>query len=359
MPGLTLNTEGTTTASGSAATPIYPPQSAANQHAPTPVPVPTLPTNISNSAAASSNTNKRPSPSRDSSPQRPPYSPITPPLNPLAIPPRPNYTHSTQKDQQAIPPPPPEPIDFDTNPDILALKSAISILQMQRRKAQADMAALSRAKNAALAEPEAFVRDLTSGRIAVEGDRLFVSGDGEDSSSEDDDEDEVMEGTERSAAGQQAPPSTANGEQSQQQAHPNISTNPNTISDSAGPSLTIKTDPDATNLEQLQPPSQPPQPQAQQPQEPRPWTRLPKPQNIVRCPPINWSQYAVVGDSLDKLHAEQLARPSQGTPAVLGADGRYEFKAGAGKQEKLVGIAAPYNPGKDRIDNRKSKVLKR
>ncbi|KAF7545817.1 hypothetical protein G7Z17_g8877 [Cylindrodendrum hubeiense] len=82
--------------------------------------------------------------------------------------------------------------------------------------------------------------------------------------------------------------------------------------------------------------------------KPREWTTIPQPQNVVRCPPINWSQYAVVGESLDKLHNEQVARPSQGTPAAIGTNGTYEFK-GEGKQEKYPGVAAPYAPLQDRL----------
>ena len=40
---------------------------------------------------------------------------------------------------------------------------------------------------------------------------------------------------------------------------------------------------------------------------------IPLPQNIVRCPPVNWAKYHVIGESLDKLHAEQQNRPSQGS----------------------------------------------
>ncbi|KAG4216620.1 hypothetical protein PC116_g34899, partial [Phytophthora cactorum] len=127
-----------------------------------------------NTSAGAQDPNAAATTARPSSPPRPTYSPITPPLNPLALPPRPTYTHSSQQDQIAgIPAPPPEPIDFDTNPDVLALKSAISILQLQRRKAAADMALLSRVKSAALADPEAFVHDLTTGRVGMEGDALF------------------------------------------------------------------------------------------------------------------------------------------------------------------------------------------
>ncbi|KAI9048171.1 hypothetical protein LZ554_007966 [Drepanopeziza brunnea f. sp. 'monogermtubi'] len=51
------------------------------------------------------------------------------------------------------------------------------------------------------------------------------------------------------------------------------------------------------------------------------WEKLPKQQNVVRLPHINWDQYAVVGDSLEKLHADQLQNPPEGSPQLLGPDG--------------------------------------
>lgn len=86
----------------------------------------------------------------------------------------------------------------------------------------------------------------------------------------------------------------------------------------------------------------------------RPWAAqpIPKAQDVVRCPPINWSQYAVVGESLDKLHAEQVTKPTQGTPAAVGAGGVYQFKGGDGKQEEYPGVAAPYAPLRDKIEKK-------
>ncbi|KAM0079270.1 hypothetical protein ACKRZS_008358 [Fusarium odoratissimum] len=231
------------------------------------------------------------------SPTRPPVSPITPPLRPTQRPlteatsasagGHPSLTHS-QPDQTAIPPPAPQPIAFDSNPDVIALKSAISILQIQRQRATADIQALSRAKDEAVQDPEAFVKDLVAGKINAPED-----------DSDSDDEDTGMSG--QGSGNQQDP-----GEGSSKQ---RIAT---------------------------QPPA---------------WTNLPQPQNVVRCPPINWSQYAVVGDSLDKLHNEQVTRPNQGTPAAIGVNGMYEFR-GEGKQERYQGVAAPYNPTQDRLSKK-------
>ncbi|KAI1810784.1 hypothetical protein GGS20DRAFT_565976 [Poronia punctata] len=267
-------------------------------------------------AAAAASTHSRPS-----SPTRPAYSPITPPLKPTEFPPRPTYTHASHVDSTAIPPPPPEPIDFSTNPDVLALKSAISILQMQRRKAERDMVTLDRVKNAALADPEAFIQDLITGRIHTEGERPLASsaetaqkfkGEEQKQDDDDDDDDDSDSDSDMEDVGQ----STSNNTQ----------------------------DP-ATNQEGIEA------------TERKPWESIPKPQNIVRCPPINWSQYAVVGESLDKLHNEQVMRPAQGTPAIVTSDGRYEFKGGDdGPGERYLGVAAPYAPGRDKIDRSKPKT---
>ncbi|KAL0938966.1 uncharacterized protein CTRU02_205576 [Colletotrichum truncatum] len=302
MPGLTISTDSisprasNTTAPSTATTVSAPDAAAASSTAGTANPPAQTP----------------PRSSRSSSPARPPISPITPTLPParLADPSapfaadRPVLTHSTQPPAaaaSAIPPPRPEPIDFDSNPDVLALKSAISILQLQQKKAAADIQALSQAKNAAISDPAAFLADLSTGKVHAQGDKLFPESD-----SDSDDEAESKESKHSLAAGFE----------------------------------NMKASDGATE-------------QAKAPEKPRPWESLPKPQNVVRCPPINWSQYAVVGESLDKLHADQIARPSQGTPATLGPTGTYEFTgASGGNQRPFIGVAAPYTPGKDRIDKK-------
>ncbi|KAH6898947.1 hypothetical protein B0T10DRAFT_124540 [Thelonectria olida] len=231
-------------------------------------------------------TNNNPMRSRSPSPNRPPISPITPTLSTTRLPhnaatsQRPGLAHS-QPDQTGILPPPPQPLSFDANPDVLALKSAISILQMQRQKAIADMQSLDRVKDEAVQDPEAFMMDLKDGKINAPGGK---GGDNDDDDDDDDDGENVGEGS-----------STL---------HPANKT--------------------------------------------RAWANIPQPQTVVRCPPINWSQYAVVGESLDKLHKEQLTRPSQGIPAAIGPNGVYEFR-GEGKQEKYIGVAAPYAPTQDRL----------
>lgn len=180
----------------------------------------------------------------------------------------------------------PEPIDFDSNPDAIALKSAISVLQLQRQRAAADIQALNRVKDQAVQDPDAFVKDLVAGKVNS-GQSQAQRNKANDGGNDDDDDDDDS-------------------------------------GDNSG---------------------------ASKAQKPRDWSSLPKPQDVVRCPPINWSQYAVVGESLDKLHNEQVTHPTQGAPFVVGAGGTYEFK-GDGKQERRDGVAAPYAPGKDKIDRK-------
>ena len=66
---------------------------------------------------------------------------------------------------------------------------------------------------------------------------------------------------------------------------------------------------------------------------------IPAPQNIVRCPPINWAKYHVVGEALDKLHGEQQTHPAPGEP---------QRDAEPARAREHV-IAAPYRPWTDQL----------
>ena len=68
--------------------------------------------------------------------------------------------------------------------------------------------------------------------------------------------------------------------------------------------------------------------------------KIPTPQNVVRMPPINWAKYQIVGESLDKMHAEQLRRPSPGEP-------RREESQRA--PEHI--LASPYRPLVDKLES--------
>ncbi|KAK3299021.1 uncharacterized protein B0H64DRAFT_87966 [Chaetomium fimeti] len=321
-------------------------------------------------AATQTPLRRRPSASsRPASPSRPSVSPITPTHEsaefpaahsthpaPTAIPDfasgRPMFTHANQVDQVGVAPPPAQPIDFESNPDVLALKSAISILQIQRARAAADIQSLGRARDAALANPEAFTADLASGSVRMEGDPLLSGTRGSSGGVLAEEDDSDSDSDSESGAGSST----------RQEVTPESET---------------KTDNNNNNNNNRTAPTNGTEAAAAAAAAPA-WQKLPKPQTVVRCPPVNWAQYGVVGESLDKLHAEQVAAPTPGAPKVLGQGGAYEFKAGAGvgagagnnqgtssgsggggggggggePSRRLVGVAAPYSPMRDKLEKK-------
>lgn len=182
------------------------------------------------------------------------------------------------------------PIDFTTNPDALALKSAIAVLLSQKRTATGDITALQRIKERAMADPDEFLRALEKGDIKSRADPLFNPG-----PLDEDDEDSGEEGSQNRKM---------NGVEE--------------------------------DLRKLS------------------WDPIPAPQTVVRMPPINWAQYGIVGESLDKLHTDQMSRPVDGMPARVGPDGHVMFQGGEGvRRHADLGIAAPYAPARDRIEKMK------
>lgn len=224
------------------------------------------------------------------SPPRPPVSPITPVLGPT----RPSQgvgdanhaqqsgfilTHSQPK-QRVIPQPPPVAIDLESNPDVLAVKSAIALLQFQAKSARQDMQTVQQIKRRAMQDPEAFLDAASAGLISPSDIPPLMR-------CVDDDED----------------------------AH-------DSMGDQHLPGNGVRESSQST------------------------WPQIPVPQEIVRCPPINWHRYAVEGDELERIHTLERQRPSQGNPQILQPDG--ELRDGApGERRDDVGIASPYRPGKD------------
>ena len=341
MPGLTIKTDPAEAVPATVATASARSRPVANPAPPVPPP--------------RTQQTQRPTTPRTASPMRPPVSPITPTLGPAQLPPnsqpsipdfalgRPIFRH-TQPDQAGMAPPPAAPISFDDNPDVLALKSAISILQLQRTRATVDMQALGRAKEAALADPAAFVSDLAAGRVGVEGDPLVFPGAAGGMASDD--------GSSSSGSGSEPESgSQREGDGDGDTAMQNSAESSNGAKELSSSSKKAPGRKGRRKGKQKQKgaPGHVPAPAPA-------WSRLPKPQTVVRCPPINWAQYGVVGESLDKLHAEQVAAPSLGVPKVLGPGGTYEFKASeqvsSEPGQRLAGIAAPYVPGKDRVEKK-------
>ncbi|KAL4816555.1 hypothetical protein BDW67DRAFT_184715 [Aspergillus spinulosporus] len=243
---------------------------------------------------------------RPGTPPRPPYSPVTPvfahlapvqnpstmngttqpivppttspsptsqvqnPPNPSSLPPRAPPTFAPE-------PPPPVPISESDNPDVIALRSAISILQLQKQQSLRDIQTLERMKEAAAKDPERFARELVDGKLTRKEQGGFI-----DFNHEEEDRDEDTEALDSGSRG----------------------------------SSELGT--------------------------------LPAAQNVVRMPAINWAKYQVVGESLDKMHEEQLRRPSLGEPR------RDEAPAPASATPApapLYLLASPYQPLVDKLEN--------
>lgn len=157
----------------------------------------------------------------------------------------------------------PKPLNLDESPDAIALRNAISILQIQRQQSIKDIQSLERLRQAALDDPQGFLGDLKDNKLASPP-RSGVDVDDEDSENEDGD----APVTSRSKFG-----------------------------------------------------------------------TIPKAQNVVRCPPVNWDKYHIIGESLDKLHEQQRRYPGI-------TEAQIQHAGHPPKHE----IAAPYRPGVDKLD---------
>ena len=191
------------------------------------------------------------------------------------------------KASESQPLPSPQPISLSDNPDAIALRATMSILQIQRQQTLRDMKTLEVQKGKALEHPEQFAQDVRDGKIKVRGTEGVMP---------------RAEDSDGAEEGRESTESRNDGE-----GH-------------AGESG----------------------------HETEPFGAIPSAQNVVRMPPVNWAKYHIVGESLDKLHDEQRARPTLGTPS-RDDDLRPRERA----QESV--IAAPYNPWTDKLDDKSHK----
>ncbi|EMD93872.1 hypothetical protein COCC4DRAFT_48884 [Bipolaris maydis ATCC 48331] len=224
--------------------------------------------------------------SRSPTPDRPPVSPLTPTATAAQLAP---VERSEARPRPAPPPtatftpqPPSVAISESDNPDAIALRSAISLLQLQRDKSKRDLKALEDLKAAAIADPQAFARSLHQQRA------------------------------QQSHSYQDILTPTLSG-----LGHDQDATHPDARNDSAR----IDAEPSAPRF--------PP---------------IPQPQNVVRCPPINWDKYHIVGEPLDKIHQEQKKWPGSADPP----------RTKAGHRAPPHSVAAPYSPFTDGISARAS-----
>ena len=210
-----------------------------------------------------------------SSPVRPSYSPITP-VFPAASLVGTTGTYQPAPSQSSVQSPAMTSISENDSPDAIALRSAISILQLQRQQSVRDLQTLERQKHDAVADPTGFVEALMAGRISI-----------------------------RDTGGSVGLP----------------------LSSTGGISGEYAIEDDFPDPEGHSTPNQTSK-----------FGVIPTPQNIVRCPPINWAKYHVIGDSLDRLHDEQRLRPLSGEP-----------QRDEPRRAPVHVIAAPYRPFEDKI----------
>ena len=95
-------------------------------------------------------------------PRRPSFSPVTPPVSHTSLE---SVDHSAKPQPQWIDEPEPLPVSLDENPDAIALRATISILQIQRQQSLSAIKALDKMKAAALQQPEKFKEDLAAGKL--------------------------------------------------------------------------------------------------------------------------------------------------------------------------------------------------
>lgn len=243
-------------------------------------------------------------------PPPPPYSPVTPVLShsslaappdrvaPLATPSTPMldsgmnnngeaaHGENTMRPPVFVPEPAPVPISESDNADAIALRSAISILHIQKQQSLQDIRALDKMKNAAAAHPEEFVKQLAAGKLSTADSRELLSFTPEPTSQDTGQQDEM-----------EVSHSDTEASDSRQQS-----------------SETQEVD----------------------------FGKIPKPQNIVRMPPVNWAKYHIVGEPLDKLAEEQRRRPTAGEPR--------RDPPGETQRTPEHFIAAPYRPFVDKLD---------
>ncbi|KKY13896.1 hypothetical protein UCRPC4_g06901 [Phaeomoniella chlamydospora] len=252
-----------------------------------------------------------------STPPRPSYSPVTPTIQPSFLAPLSNRqqpppaaaVQQQHSDVEWIDVPPAEPVSLEENPDAIALRATISLLQMQKQQSLKDIRDLEKMKTAALKDPQAFLNDLRDGKLSGTGiqnlSRPTMNG-----SDVNNDEDHVKK--------EETEDDTATSDDDE------LPVNGATMGSSISP-----------------------------------FGSLPQPQDIVRAPPINWAKYHVVGEPFDRIHEQQRLRPTAtSTPArvfdgsglmtSLG-DSRPGYYDQIGQSRSEYVNAAPYDPLYDRL----------
>ncbi|KAH0290634.1 hypothetical protein KCU62_g3297, partial [Aureobasidium sp. EXF-3399] len=238
---------------------------------------------------------------RSVSPQPPPASPLTPPAQPAKFATTTPPVAPIQRPQppQLIEQPPSLPFSSHESSDAIALRAAISSLQFQRLQAQRDLRTLEDIKRQAVERPEEYRQHVIATAQAKPQPPPWATNDTSDQDMDDDED--ALPGA--SASNGQEP--TDSQSDSTTKSYP-------TSYGSMLLSRSTKTTSQSSRF-----------------------TAVPLPQDVVRCPPIEWAKYNIIGESLDKLHNDQQVRPGD---------------LGSSQRESVV--AAPYNPFLDKLNPR-------
>ncbi len=183
----------------------------------------------------------------------------------------------------------------------------MSVLQIQRQQALRDLKKLEAQKAAAMKDPERFARAVQRGEVRARG----VSGVGP-----------YTDGADREGDGEEDDDET-NGDETAMQDPP--------------------TNGDATHAITIDPAN------PQQPSSYATFGEIPSSQNVVRMPPVNWAQYHIVGESLDRLHEEQRARPTPGQPAS-------DEDLRPRERGPPSVVAGPYDPWVDKVGTKEGRT---
>ena len=197
---------------------------------------------------------------RPPSPTAPPYSPIMASRSNPDLENHQNESAQTER-LQVVQPPPPMPIADNDNPDAIALRAALGILQIQRQHSLNDIKNLEQQKTAALSDPKKFAAALANGEV-VSASNTGLS--------------------------RRYRKSEADAEPHRSSEEDEMSSDIPISSKSSKPFR----------------------------------TEIPVLQEIARCPPINWAKYHIDGGILDTMHEEQKKRPSSGSAASDWPEGR-------------------------------------
>lgn len=241
--------------------------------------------------------------SGSASPDRPPVSPISPTVSAAQlVPPQPSEPrkHAPPPVATFKPQPPPVSIAEDENPDAIALRSAISLLQLQREKSKRDLKTLQELKSAAISDPQGFARSLQAQRKQSSNTNADI----------------LTPTLSNITGGLSKDGGTTAG----------VGQPGNDRKDSANLDLPPSTNDSTSNFPEI-----------------------PQPQNVIRCPPVNWAKYHIAGEPLDKMHEEQKQWPGSGEPP----------RTHQGLRAPPHAVAAPYSPFTDGISEAQTQQLPR